>query len=353
MMFGIIIVVVLVVSEQLVIYIRIGSRSVFDGEMPDGEQPSKQHCGRNESWNGFHCLPVRTATGWRQGNSSRWICGALLSALAARMRHDNLGRMASPLAPARAWVDRIHLNRSTRCHRQGRPILWKRRRWIAGMVMRFANVFFHFARNPVEAIAGTAEWRRWEEDWFRRLHRPDFSAGTGPDGSFWMDVLPGESLAQYLTRGALQPAHLVAAGAELRRAHELYCAYHGGGWSHGDSHTGNFIFDVATGRARLVDFEVRHLRVLSERERHADDLLVMLQDVCGRCSADAWLPMAGAFLNGYGRPEIAALLPGKLHVPGGIPRLWWAVRTTWMPRAVLESRVAALRERLCGAGRFE
>lgn len=222
-------------------------------------------------------------------------------------------------------------------------MLLKRRRWIAGPVMRFANVFFRIARNPVEAIAGGAEWRRWEMEWFRRLHGPDFSAGTEPDGTLWMDVLPGESLAQHLAVGTLEPAHLAAAGAELRRAHAMDCAHHGGGFSHGDSHTGNFIFESATGCARLVDFEVRHLCALPENERHADDLLVMLQDVCGRCSAGAWLPLAGAFLDGYGRPEIAALLPQKLRVPRGVPRLWWAVRTTWMPRAELERRLAALR----------
>ena len=215
--------------------------------------------------------------------------------------------------------------------------------------MRFANVFFRFARNPVAAISSSAEWRHWEGECFRRLHGPDFSAGMDPNGNLWMDVLPGESLACHLIRGSLQPAHLAAAGGELRRAHAMRCAYHGGGWSHGDSHTGNFIFDAATGRARLVDFEVRHLRTLSENERHADDLLVMLQDVCGRCSLDAWLPMAGAFLDGYGRPEITALLPKKLHVPRGIPRLWWAVRTTWMPREELERRLAAVRERLLEA----
>lgn len=259
--------------------------------------------------------------------------------------------MPSLPASARAWVDRIHLNRSVRGERGVRAVLLKRRRRIAGLVMRFANIFFRCARNPVEAIAGTAEWRRWEEEWFRRLHGSDFSAGTDPDGTLWIEMLPGESLAHHLAGGTLQPAHLAAAGAELRRSHAMPCAYHGGSFSHGDSHMGNFIFDAATDRARLVDFEVRHLRRLSENERHADDLLVMLQDVCGRCHADAWLPLAGAFLDGYGRPEITALLLEKLHVPRGIPRLWWAVRTTWMPRAELERRLAALQKAIPGSRR--
>lgn len=213
--------------------------------------------------------------------------------------------------------------------------------------MTFANAFFRLAGNPVEALAESAEWRRWEEEWFRTLHGPDFDAGTDADGTLWEHLLPGQSLSHFLTEGTLQPAHLAAAGAELRRAHALPCAHHGGGWSHGDPHTGNFVFDPASGRARLVDFEVRHLRSLDVDERHTDDLLVMLQDVCGRCAADAWLPLAGAFLGGYGRPDIAALVLEKLHVPRGIPRLWWAVRTTWMPRAELEYRISQLRSSRC------
>lgn len=268
-----------------------------------------------------------------------------LSAFAGGTSTVSIGRMASLFDSARAWVDGIHLNVSLRAERGGRAVLLKRRRTGAWLVMRLANVFFRCARNPVEAIASTAEWRRWEDQWFRRLHGPEFAAGTDPDGTLWTELLPGENLSHHLASGTLQPAHLAAAGAELRRAHAVACKYHNGGWSHGDSHTGNFIFDAPTGRARLVDFEVRHLKSLPENERHADDLLVLLQDVCGRCPAEAWLPLAGAFLDGYGRPEIAALLGEKFHVPRGIPRLWWAVRTTWMPRAELQRRLALLRSR--------
>ena len=257
--------------------------------------------------------------------------------------------MGSLLDAARKWVDRIHLNSSSRSERDGRAVWLKRRRWIARPVMRFANVFFRCARNPVEAIASTAEWRRWELEWFRALHGPEFTAGTDPDGALWVGLLPGASLSRDLEAGTLTPAQLRAAAVELKRAHGFACPHHGAAWSHGDSHTGNFIFDPATGRARLMDFEVRHLRGLSEQERHADDLLVLLQDLCGRCPADVWLPLAQAFLAAYDRDEIVALLLEKLHVPRGIPRLWWAVRTTWMPRDELERRLAALREALARA----
>lgn len=218
----------------------------------------------------------------------------------------------------------------------------KRRRRAAWLVMRVANAFFRLARNPVEAIADDGAWRAWEVDCFRLLHGPEFFARC--DGGVpFISILPGRDLSQHLEAGTLRPGHLGAAGAELRRTHLLHSAYYGAAWSHGDSHTGNFLLDAATGRARLVDFETRHRRDLPEARRHADDLLVMLQDVCGRCTRDEWLPLATAFLAGYGRGDVIAVLSGLLHVPRGIPRVWWAVRTSWMRRAELGRRMESLR----------
>ena len=230
---------------------------------------------------------------------------------------------------------------------QGAPrVMLKRRRRAAWLVMRVANAFFHVAQNPVEAIADDEEWRKWEVDCFRLLHGPDFSAGLDQLGRPFVSVLPGGDLSRLLILGTLGTEHLAAAGAELRRAHRFHSEHHGGHWSHGDPHTGNFLFDAAEKRARLVDFEMRHQRDLPEARRHADDLLVMLQDVCGRCGREAWLPLAEAFLAGYGRGEVIASLDPLLHVPRGIPRVWWAVRTSWMPRGELERRMAVLRASL-------
>lgn len=226
------------------------------------------------------------------------------------------------------------------------PVMPKRRRRAAWLVMRVANVFFRLARNPVEAIVDDDEWRAWEVACFRLLHSPESTAGVDESGTPFVSVLPGMDLSRLLTAGTLLPKHLAAAGTELRRVHHLHSHHHGAAWSHGDPHTGNFVFDAATGRARLVDFEMRHHRDLPEARRHADDLLVTLQDVCGRCADDEWLPLATAFLKGYGRAEIVAPLVELLHVPRGIPRLWWAVRTSWMRRSELERRMGVLRAEL-------
>lgn len=218
----------------------------------------------------------------------------------------------------------------------------KRRRAGASFVMRLANAFFRLARNPVEAVTNCAAWQSWEVDCFRRLHEPAYSAGMDESGSVWVEVLPGENLSPHLQNGTLTPAMVHAAGVELRRAHRELCPHYGSHWSHGDPHAGNFLFDPETCRARLIDFEVRHLRSLSPADRHADDVFVLLQDMCGRCAADSWRPLASALLEGYGDSEVTRRLRSKTKVPRGIPRLWWAVRTTWMRRPELERRMSEL-----------
>lgn len=255
------------------------------------------------------------------------------------------GCMASLLAAARTWVDNFHVNIGARAEREGRAVWLKRRGRTAWLVMQFANGFFRAARNPVQALPGREAWRRWEVRCFRMLHAPEFAAGCDEDGTPWAEILPGENLSPHLAAHTLTPAMLGAAARELARVHAISCEHYEAAWSHGDPHTGNFLYDAEANRARLIDFEVRHLRRLAAEERHADDLLVLLQDVCGRCRADDWAALAKAALDSYAGHDLKPVLERlrkRLRVPGGIPRLWWAVRTTWMGRAELERRLELL-----------
>src|SRR4029434_11028843 len=95
------------------------------------------------------------------------------------------------------------------------------------------------------------------------------------------------------------------------------------GWSHGDPHTGNFVYDPEEKRARLMDFEVRHDERLDADRRHADDLLVFLQDTLRRLPGEEWLQWARAFLMAYDRPAITSHLLERLAAPRGAARLWW------------------------------
>ena len=252
--------------------------------------------------------------------------------------------MSRILSTAGALVDRIKINAVSRECRDGRTLWIKRRRWTARPIMACANRFFRLAGNPVRALDDLATWQRWEVDCFLRLHGGEYRAFADGTCAVAAEEVPGESLSHHLKDGTLTPRMLEAAARELRRAHAAECETFRGPWSHGDPHAGNFVYDPATDRARLIDFEVMHDPAIGADERHADDLLILLQDMLGRIAADEWLPQAHAFLAGYGRPEIVARLREKLVVPRGFPRVWWAVRTTYLKSAEMERRIRALRE---------
>jgi hypothetical protein len=254
--------------------------------------------------------------------------------------------MSQFLSSAGALVDCIKINAVSRELREGRALWIKRRRWTARPIMACANRFFRLAGNPVRAIEEPVAWQRWEVDCFLQLHGEEFHAFADGPRTIAAEEVPGTSLSVHLGAGTLAPRMVEAAARELRRAHAVQSHAFQGPWSHGDPHTGNFVYDAHTDRTRLIDFEVRHHPTIHADERHADDLLVFLQDMVGRIRANDWLPNAHAFLHGYGRPEIMALLRERLIVPRGLPRLWWAVRTTYLPTAELVRRVRALRESL-------
>lgn len=252
--------------------------------------------------------------------------------------------MSRILSAAGALVDRIKINAVSRECRDGRTLWIKRRRWVARPIMACANHFFRLAGNPILALHELPEWQRWEVNCFLQLHGEQFAAFADGTSAVAAEEVPGRSLSSHLNAGTLTPRMLEAAARELRRAHMAESAVFGGPWSHGDPHAGNFVYDPATDRARLIDFEVMHHPAIPAEERHADDLLILLQDTLGRVSAEQWLPNAHAFLAGYGRPEIVALLRKKLVMPRGLPRVWWAVRTTYLRSTELERRIHELRE---------
>ena len=71
-----------------------------------------------------------------------------------------------------------------------------------------------------------------------------------------------------------------AAAREFKRAHAMPTeVFDDRLWSHGDATMANVIYDPATDRARLIDFEVLHRRDWPAVKRHADDLLVFLFDL--------------------------------------------------------------------------
>lgn len=250
--------------------------------------------------------------------------------------------MSCLLTAAGAFVDRIKVNEISRETRAERVVWIKRRRRLAAPILACANQFFRLAGNPVRAIGDLAEWQRWEVECFERLHGGDYRAFPEGDRGVGADEMPGVNLTVPLDSDLLEPPMCAAAAREMRRAHHGTCAEFPSGWSHGDPHLGNFIYDAATDRARIIDFEVQHERRIGAEARHADDLLVFLQDLVGRVSTERWLPNALAFLAAYDRPEVVGRLRPLLRVPRGVPRMWWMVRTSYLSGAELRRRLDAL-----------
>ena len=196
-------------------------------------------------------------------------------------------------------------------------------------------------RNPVFVFANVAAWQNWEVRCFSLLNGDRFTAFSVGQ-AVWMDHLPGKDLALLARQARLQPVHLAAAGAEFRRMHELWSPEFKAKWSHGDPHLGNVIFDAGTGRARVIDFETTHFRHLPPEQRHADDLKVFLLDLLGRSTDGEWPENAAAFLRAYGCAGVLGRLRRNFVMPSGAERLWWAIRTSYLPGVLLRRRVSEL-----------
>jgi hypothetical protein len=239
-------------------------------------------------------------------------------------------------------IDQIKINRLSREEVGGRRFWFKQRRRGSRLIIGLANWFFRLAGNPVTILAERQHWMEWERTCHSLLHGDEFARVIDARG-WGVEEFPGQSLSDYLKSATATLATATAAARELQRAHRVSCAQYPDGWSHGDPHTGNFVYDPVEDRARLMDFEVQHHPGLSAPHRHADDLLVCLQDTLGRMPRDRWLEWARIFVDSYGRPEITAHLLERLNAPQGIARLWWAVRTTYVAPKELGRRLEDLR----------
>jgi hypothetical protein len=254
------------------------------------------------------------------------------------------------LASAGRWIDRIKINELARVTRDGNVFWVKRRRPGAGAVIRLGNAFFRLTGNRVVILGEASAWHSWERESSALLHGTSSGCSVDETGRLWQREFPGRSLSSYIDEGRAQSRIFAAAARELRRAHALDSPSLGGKWSHGDPHSGNFIYDSDADAAKLMDFEVRHDNTLSAAERHADDLLVFLQDTLGRLTRDCWIALSQTFVREYDRPEITRQLLDRLIEPRGLARLWWAVRTTYLAPREISSRLAALRSTLAAGG---
>lgn len=239
-------------------------------------------------------------------------------------------------------IDSIKINSVTRQICGARTIWIKRRKPASELIAASANLFFRLARAPIHVWVDPQKWQSWEIACFRLLYDRDFRVFGEGSRALCTDKVPGTSLLEHLNRGTLTRPILEAAAKEFRRVHELWCEEFGDLWSHGDPHLDNVLYEKTAHRARLIDFEVAHQKSLPAIARHADDLLVFLQDMSGRVSARQWLPFALCFLKTYDRPKVVTELRKRLIVPRGLPGLWWKLRTHYIGREELIYRFDTL-----------
>lgn len=232
-----------------------------------------------------------------------------------------------------------------RWHR-GRPVIVKARGGIAQVMHSLANFFFRLAKIPIEFCTDARFWQRWEVRTYRMLNGR-FRAYPIGQQKVAQEKLPGKSLWDHLNEGTLRREMVEAAAREFKRAHALPSdEYDDGLWSHGDATMGNVIYDDATGRARLIDFEILHRRNWPAVKRHADDLLVFLFDLVSIAPKRRWLPLTLAFLRTYDDPQVIERLQTRLKAPGGLYRIWWHVRTNFVETRKVMQRLLTLRRAL-------
>src|SRR5205823_5481502 len=220
-------------------------------------------------------------------------------------------------------VEAIAINSISEKVRRGRAVVVKRRNLHSQQLADLTNLYFRMADIPIRFWSKVSDWQRWEIDCFLMLNGDRYRASASGKRTVIAEKLPGESLWEHLNRGTLTKRMLRAAAAEFRRAHEFWCDYFRGRWSHGDGTSQNVLYNPATNRARLIDFEIVHDKELTTAARQADDLLVFLLDMVGTVSTRHWIPYATAFLEAYGEVKVIAQLRKQLDLPGGLAWIWW------------------------------
>src|SRR6266513_3428137 len=243
---------------------------------------------------------------------------------------------------ATSFVESLKINSITEKARDRRVVI-KRRNVYGERAAGLINFYFRAAGIPIRYLSDVRDWRRWESRCFQMLNRDRFRAKVRDSRTVRLDKLPGDNLWNHMNRGTLTPRMLKAAGSEYRRAHDFKSEAFGSGWSHGDASMTNVIYDEKTGRARLIDFEIRHEKSLPTTARQADDLLVFLLDMVGRIPNRQWLPFAICFLRAYNDAAVMRELKKRLVIPTGLALIWWNVRTNFTGTAKVNRRFQALR----------
>jgi tRNA A-37 threonylcarbamoyl transferase component Bud32 len=190
-------------------------------------------------------------------------------------------------------------------------------------------------------FVSTQKWLEWEMSCYQILY-PKLVVKKYDSQTFLVEKMAGQSFLALLKANKLTGQHMRAAAKIFQSAHESYSPFFQQGWSHGDPHLENVLFDEKSDEAVLIDFETQHLQTLPTNERQADDLLVFCLDLIGR--TPQFSSLLKLFLSTYDRPEILRTLESRLQLPQGFENILWLTRTHFLPRKLLSLRLKKLKE---------
>ncbi len=217
--------------------------------------------------------------------------------------------------------------RFNRLERRGNWWL-KARRPGASLAIAVSNVVLRWGRFPIHFFLRPLDWQRHEIACYQLLYGPDHCRAAGVR-SLEIRHLPGQTLRSLRLDSSL----VRLAARELRRCHELE------GWSHGDPHLGNLLYDGE--RCRLFDFDARHDPGLGAEARQADDLLILLLELSCRSSE-----LLAPFLAEYACPDVQMSLARGFRIPGGMELILWQIRCAFESSRELQRCFQAVRNQL-------
>lgn len=241
-------------------------------------------------------------------------------------------------------LDSVKLNSIHYVNHNGKQTVIKQRNNNSSLLCKCSNLYFYLAQSPIRFFSKMDHWKAWEIECFEALNGEDhFQAySTGPN-QISFDKLAGDNLWNHALGNRLTLKMVRAAAREFQRAHKIWMPKHHQFWSHGDAGLSNLIYEEETERVRFIDFELRHIKSFSIAQRHADDLLVFLQDLMSTLSDQDWLLYATTFLKTYANKEVIAELKKQLVIPPlGFKRLWWHHRTSFAKISKMRLRYAEL-----------
>jgi hypothetical protein len=159
--------------------------------------------------------------------------------------------------------------------RENGEAYFRRERSLAqAMLLPIANGMMRSMNTNIAILRGS-EWKKWEINVYAMLH--SVVVRTSPRG-LEIPKLPGHVLADYLAgRQSIDEKRLALkiCLSALCAGHRRVVPWPDGlhrTFSHADATARNVLYEPVSQAAHWIDFETLHSALLSDDERHADDL---------------------------------------------------------------------------------